>query len=102
VGRPSMSYRLSIASAWLPLYAARPPVAAALRSMARAVNRLVSLPAHALFGLPPAACTWATHVELSRNARAACASGPEVGSVRSYMVPRSTEVPRKLLTCLFQ
>src|SRR5690606_31420111 len=53
-------------------------------------------------GSPPAAVTWAAHWALARNALAACASAPVVGSARSYRFSRTTVLPMKFLTRLFQ
>ena len=44
----------------------------------------------------------AAQAPLCRNASAACASGPEVGSLSPYRDSRETVLPMKLLTRLFQ
>src|SRR5689334_449742 len=84
-----------------PRYAARPPLAG-LRIIAVVVNSAGLLSAHQLAGLLPAAVTCVVQAALARKAFAACASGPEVGSVRPYMVSCCTVLPVKLSTRLFQ
>src|SRR3982751_6639442 len=82
----------------LPLYDASPPVAAALRSMATAVNNAVSLAEQAAATSSPAAVTCVAHCALVRKDSAERASGPEVGSSRLYRFSCTTWVPMKLST----
>ncbi|MNV79167.1 hypothetical protein D3C71_1727060 [compost metagenome] len=70
-----------------------------MRSNAKAVNKEVSLAEQAAALAAP---TCVTQAALVRNARAACASGPEVGSVNPYRLSCTMVLPMKLSTDLFQ
>ncbi|MNV54638.1 hypothetical protein D3C71_1468420 [compost metagenome] len=70
-----------------------------LRNRASAVNRAVSLAEQAAALAAP---TWVIHAPLLRNAKAAWASGPAVGSLSPYRFSCTMVLPMKLLTDLFQ
>jgi hypothetical protein len=66
------------------------------------VNSAVSLArARGAESFAAPAATWSAQAWLVRKASAACASGPEVGSVRPYSDSWHHGVPMKLFTALF-